>query len=502
MEFDFRHILRSLTRFWWIVVIGVLAMSSLGFVVSERQTPLYAARTTVQIEPVQSTNLVDYNALMYAERLTQTFQRMITFRPVLEPVIQQLQLPYTAGELAANVTAIAESDSQLLIIQVSDPDPARAAQISNAIATSFQNRVAAQGLTPANDQTFVPSARILIVEPAVPPASPYAPRVSFNVALGGVVGLILGLGLVLVIAYLDNTVKSTTDFSRIGAGALLASIRKLPNLQPGHAQLYVAEQPALDASEAIRLLRTNLEFASASREISALTISSINASEGKSTVASNLASSLALAGFVTAIVDADLRRPQQHNIFRLDNQRGLSTLLMKRDTSWHSVAQKTEFENLIVIPSGPLPPNAADLLSATALHDTLKELRGVFDIVIVDTPPIGPVSDALVVSGHTDGIVIVCRSGKTRVDALSRTVDELVRGAVRVIGVVSNLEPRRASRGSYYRDAESTHVPGGQRRLRGMVGRVRQQSGPRPVHIPEAIPASISPASGDRRRIG
>lgn len=439
MELDFRHVLRAFGRFWWLLVLGSLLMAMLAYGVSLYQTPLYRAQVTLQVNPVQTSNVLDYNALLYAERLTQTFQRLVTVRPVLEPVIQELSLPYTAEQLADNVTVQAESDSQLLMIQVSDPDPDWASTTANALATSFAAFVTDQeGVTAGSAD--VPNAQIIIRESSIRPTAPYTPRTTLNVAIGMFTGAVLAAGIVLFIVYLDDTVKSSTDLSRLHVGPLLASVPKSPRQERGRSQLFVADRPDTDEAEAIRLLRTNIWLAAA-QNVGTLAVSSPNASEGKSTIAANLAVAFAQVGLATVLVDADLRQPRQHEIFQMDNDRGLTTLLMDVKKNWLGIAQDTEIHDLVVISSGPMLPSApADLLSLTRMSEILEQLKNAFDVVIIDTPPILPVSDALVVASHTDGMVLVCRSGHTKIEALRRSTETLQRGAVRIVGVVVNQE--------------------------------------------------------------
>lgn len=440
MELDFRHVLRAFGRFWWLLVLGSLLMAILAYGVSLYQTPMYRAQVTLQVNPVQTSNGLDYNALLYAERLTQTFQRLVTVRPVLEPVIEELALPYTAEQLAGNVTVQAESDSQLLIIQVSDPDPDRASTTANALATSFATFVADQQAVTA-DSADVPDAQILVRESSIRPSAPYTPRTTLNVAVGMFTGLVLAAGVVLFIVYLDDTVRSAIDLSRLNAGPLLASVRKFPKPEKGRSHLFVADRPGSDEAEAIRLLRTNIRLASTAQPLGTLAVSSPNASEGTSTIAANLAVAFAQVGLATALVDADVRQPQQHRIFQVENDRGLTTLLTDANKNWLEVALDTGIHDLVIIPSGAVPPGAtADLLSLTQLSEILEDLKSAFDVVIIDTPPILPVSDALVVASHTDGIVLVCRSGHTKIEALRRSAETLQRGAVRIVGVVLNQE--------------------------------------------------------------
>lgn len=439
MELDFRHVLRAFGRFWWLLLLGSLLLGILAYGVSRYQTPMYRAQVTIQVDPVQTASVLDYNALLYAERLTQTFQRLVTLRPVLEPVIEELSLPYTAGQLAGNVTVQAESDSQLLVIQVSDQDPDRASTTANALAASFATFVADQQAV-TGGSAVVPNAQILIRESSIRPTAPYSPRPALNVVIGMFTGAVLAAGIVLIVVYLDDTVKGSTDLSRVHAGPLLASVRRFPK-SGRRTPLFVTDRPGAEEAEAIRLLRTHIRLASAAQPLGTLAVSSPNASEGTSTIAANLAVAFAQAGLATALVDADVRQPRQHGIFQVNNDRGLTTLLSDANVNWLDVAIDTGMHELVMIPSGPMPPGAtADLLSLARLGEILEELKRAFDVVIIDTPPILQASDALVIASNSDGIVLVCRSGHTKIEALRRSAETLQRGAVRIVGVVVNKE--------------------------------------------------------------
>jgi len=291
--------------------------------------------------------------------------------------------------------------------------------------------------------------QVKVLDPAEVPDSPYAPRVRLNTMIAAAAGLVLAAGAILLLHYLDNTVKVGTSFADVAGGPLLATVNQLPKLRTGSDQMFVLRQPTSTASEAIRLLRTNVEFAAAAREITHLAVTSPGPGEGKSTVTANLAVAMAQAGFTTAIVDADLRRPSQHRIFGVRNERGLTTLLTHRDQPWRWAASDVGVPNLTLVPSGPLPPNPADLLSLDYLSQLLAEIGSSVDIVLVDTPPVLAVSDPLVVATKVDGIVLVCRAGHTRMEALRRAAAACQQGAIRVVGVVLNQQAGRDADGYY-----------------------------------------------------
>ncbi|MEA2527738.1 MAG: tyrosine-protein kinase [Thermomicrobiales bacterium] len=517
MELDLRQVMRILRRWWWIAGLVPLLLGALAFGITSRQQPKYAATATLFINPAAGSGTLDYNSILTAERLSKTYQKLAKNRTVLDQVIADLQLPMDASDLAGQITAQADGETQLLSLTVSDTDPARAATIANAVAQRFQSYVVddlsssstadidsinnllkeieteietvqseierLQAQPNAGDPTVqgqidalnarlqesqsaygrllslsadlrayaaVSGSQIQVAVPAVAPKLPYAPNKPVNVMLGVIAGAILAMGVILVLEYRDNTVKVASDFGALVGAPLLSTVTAIPKLNQGRKQLFVLEHPKGGAAEAIRLLRTNIEFASATKEIATLGITSANPGEGKSTMAANLAVTLAQAGFVTALIDADLRRPSQHRIFGVGNDRGLSTLLSTPERAWEWGAHQTMLPNLTLIPSGPLPPNPADLLSLERMRELLAEMRHTFDVIVLDTPPALVVSDPLIVAAHVDGMILVSRSGKTRVDALRRAAATMQRGAVRIIGVIVNQQSGRDSEGYYY----------------------------------------------------
>lgn len=301
--------------------------------------------------------------------------------------------------------------------------------------------------------------QVSVSNPAQAPTTPYAPRTMFYTVLGAFVGLLIAIGAVALLQYLDNTVKADTDYQALTDASLVSSIPVLPKLKDGAGQVYALQQPHSSASEAIRLLRTNLEFAAAVAPIKSLAITSTSPSEGKSTVTANLGVVMAQAGFKTVIIDCDLRRPTQHKIFGVSNTRGLSHLLTHPEEPWESHAHRVALPGLALIPSGPIPPNPADLLAIDAFDQVLARITADADIVILDTSPVLAVSDALIVSRKADGVLLLCRSGRTKRDALHIGATALQQGNIRLVGVVLNQRSEREAGGYYYYDYASKPEP-------------------------------------------
>ena len=356
-------------------------------------------------------------------------------------------------ELEAEIQA-AQAELDTLGARPDAADPAVQGQI-DGLNARLQALQGAYGQllslsTTLRANTALARSQLTVAEPAVAPPFPYAPNKVVNILLGLIIGTILAVGAILFLEYLDNTVKATSDFGTLVGAPLLSTVASIPKLTQGRKQLFVLEHPKSGAAEAIRLLRTNIEFASATKEIAILGVTSANPGEGKSTMAANLAITLAQAGFETALIDADLRRPSQHRVFGLGNDRGLSTLLSVPTRTWDWAGQATPLPNLTLIPAGPLPPNPADLLSLGRMRELLSEMRQTFDVIVIDTPPVLVVSDPLIVAAHVDGMILVSRSNKTRLDALRRTATTMQRGAVRIVGVIVNHQTGRTTDGYYY----------------------------------------------------
>lgn len=283
--------------------------------------------------------------------------------------------------------------------------------------------------------------RITVSSPATPPNSPYAPRTTQATAIGAFVGMSLAIGATILLEYLDNTVRNREELARVANAPVLAAITTAPSMKRGGSGLFVLDEPNAASAEAMRLLRANLEFASAPDRLSSLAISSPGPSEGKSTLTANLGVVMANAGLKTVIIDADLRRPTQHRIFGVDNSRGISTLLATQNPDWRQGAMALSIQNLVLIPSGPLPPNPSDLLSLERFNTILTDIGEWADVVLIDCTPMLSASDALVVATKSKGTLLVCRAGQTRNDAVRRSVAALEHAHARLTGLVLNRTP-------------------------------------------------------------
>jgi capsular exopolysaccharide synthesis family protein len=301
------------------------------------------------------------------------------------------------------------------------------------------------------------SSNIRVVDPAMIPSTPSRPAKARNLALGFLVGLVGGIGLALLREYLDNTVKTPDDIETL---ARLPSLAVVPQFtgSNGHAkkhgllqgpstnghgkriELVAQHLPKSQMSEAFRALRTSILLSQADHPPQVILVTSALPREGKTTAAANLAVTLAQLGDSTVIVDADLRKPAIGRLLNLGGGKyaGLSSYLAGVSSLDLVCVPHPTIPNLVAIPTGPLPPNPADLLSSHKLADAIAELRTKFKFIVIDSPPVMAATDAVILSVQTDGVLLVVRSGETPKEAFTRTRDLLNSVKCRILGVVLN----------------------------------------------------------------
>ena len=301
------------------------------------------------------------------------------------------------------------------------------------------------------------SSNIRVVDPAMIPAYPSRPAKARNIVLAFLVGLVGGVGLALLREYLDNTVKTPDDIETLVRLPSLAVVPQFAasngngsrrKLLPGIAsnghekrvELVAQHLPKSQMSEAFRALRTSLLLSQPSRPPQVILVTSALPREGKTTAAANLAVTLAQLGDRTVLVDADLRKPGVGRLLNLGSGKyaGLSSYLAGVSSLDLVTVPHPAIPNLSAIPTGPLPPNPADLLSSTKLVEAIAELRTKFKFIVIDSPPIMAATDAVIVSVQTDGVLLVVRSGETPKEAFTRSRDLLNSVKCHLLGVVLN----------------------------------------------------------------
>ncbi|MGQ9568995.1 MAG: polysaccharide biosynthesis tyrosine autokinase, partial [Anaerolineae bacterium] len=291
---------------------------------------------------------------------------------------------------------------------------------------------------------------LTIVEPAEVPTVPIRPKTLRNVLLAAAVGLTLGASVAFLIEYLDDTIKAPADVEKDLGLTTLGTIARFGG-KSLEDKLITTQHNRSSVAEAYRILRTNLDFTAVDGGLKAVLVTSPNPVEGKTVTAANLAVVMAQAGRSVILADADLRRPAVHQMFHVPNEAGLTTALVRgEEVSLTDLLQPTEVEGLRVLPSGPLPPNPAELLGSEQMARSVERLKGLADLVILDTAPVLPVADPAILSRVADAVILVVDTGATRRGMALRAMEHLTRAGANIAGVVLNRFSPRGSGYSYY----------------------------------------------------
>ncbi len=303
-----------------------------------------------------------------------------------------------------------------------------------------------------------------LVTPATTPTSAVAPRPLRNGLLALFVGLLLGICLAFLLNYLDDSVRTKDDFERVAPGLpVLGMIPVVSGWKTKDRPFLVStHDPMSPAAEAYRTLRTSVQFLGLDQPMRILQLTSANAREGKTTTLANLAVALAGAGQRVLVVCCDLRRPRIHEFFGLENGVGFTSALLGKVPLADAIQAVPDQPGIDLLASGPLPPNPSELLSSNRTAEVLNALRVEYDIVLVDSPPLLPVTDALVLSHRVDAVLLVSVAGATTRKEVVRATELLVQVEAPVVGAVLNGVDPEGSDGyayQYYRYEESSRRP-------------------------------------------
>jgi polysaccharide biosynthesis transport protein len=448
-----REYVAALKSRWLIIVATTMVGTIAALTFSLVATPVYQATTRFFVSTASISASDVYQNNLASQQRVVSYTELLTGRTLAKRVIEQLSLPLNPDELIAKISATSKPNSVLLDASVSDASPARSRDIANSIATLFPVLVS-ELETPSDGGTA--SATVSVAEEAETPTAPTSPKKLRNVALGLTVGLLLGIIGALVRDRFDNTVKDTKLLQELTDSVLIGTIpydKKVRESAPIDFKTSTAP-----IAEAYRGLRMNLKFLSVDNPPRVLVITSAIAGEGKSTTAVNLALALAELGNRVALVDADLRRPRISEYLGLVGGVGVSSVLAN-DATVDEVVQTTGHDNLWALAAGPLPPNPSELLGSTAAQNLFRDLGRAFDFVVVDSPPLLPVTDATALAVQSDGAILVTRHGYTRRDEVGRAASTLETVGATLLGVVMGVVPtssRDSSRYGYGYDPRRT----------------------------------------------
>jgi capsular exopolysaccharide synthesis family protein len=509
--------LEILKRWWWLMVISTVLAAGASYSYSQQQPRIYAARTTLMVgTSIQSPN-PDESALGLSRTLTGIYAQLVTRQPIMRAVIDKLGLKMSPEQLASMIQTNVVSSAQLLEITVTDVNPQRARLLADAIANELilQSPTGPQGdrereafiqsqlrnlqtkienldqqvkdiedsmqkMTSAADIAEAQSRlseseklrttyqdnyskllsslsassvnRLTIVEPAVEPTYPIAPNVKMNVIVAALAGLALAAGAVILLEFFNDTLSWHSGETQSVLGVpVLGALSKMHN---GAAKIVAHESPWSPEANTIRHVRDSIFLTPKGQNLSTLLITSSLPGEGKSFLAANLATVIALpkpgAGSVASastssviLVDADLRKPTLHEIFDMPNLLGFTDVLAAPEDAVEAVLEKalrpTNDDNLLLLPSGRTPLDPGSLLNSPRLPQVLSLLKNHSNLVIIDSAPLLAAIETKAIANAVDGTVLVALDGQITTKAIRRATDDFrSRNDDSLLGLVFN----------------------------------------------------------------
>ncbi len=499
---EFLNAVRVLRERRWLVVVCFVVGAGVAWFLGARAVKQYTATSTLLVAPSNLTALIDPTQQQSTDattlaRLQSDDVSLLASSAVASLAKQSLHTSESIGDLQDEVAGNPGASNDLIDVLATDPNATRAAAIANAFATSLVNyqNASAQAqlisgqtrlvdelkrILPSNPEAgplsqalkqvvalqAVTSGGVQIVDLASVPSSPSSPSAKREAAIGGVVGLAIGLALAFMLELFDRRIKTTKEIERLYGMETLAMV-------PLRRRQAASERALLADLEPFRILRDALAYVSLRKETRVVLVTSAIPGEGKTRVASGLAQAIAAANKHVALIEVDVHRPALRRRFEIpSNGRGLMNVLVDGSSPIELMRPVPKFGPLAILPCGPFTPNSAELLRLPAMRDALADLAQAYDLVILDAPPLLPVADSQVLLDNPmiDAVIIVGRPYLTTRDQISATLSILKRHPTTGVGLVINGSHNRDGSYSYnYPGSRTDTEPPARRRIGRLV---------------------------------
>ncbi|MCW2876636.1 MAG: Non-specific protein-tyrosine kinase [Sphaerisporangium sp.] len=423
-----------LTRANWIVILLTLLLSvGAALLVTAKTPPKYEATISMLV----SGHDTDGSLAMAIQAGALSQQKVQSYANLLSShrVVSQITESNNIGRVQGSIKAEAIPLTTLIRATVSDNDPERAARLANRLGSTFP-RVINELERPTRSSP--PTVKVTVVDQASVPKKPVSPRPMVNLMVAVLLGLLVAFASLILRDHLDTTIKTSEVLQRVSKTPLIGLIGYEKDGQ--RHPLILRHSGRSSRAEAFRAMRTNLQFTTIDQRPRSVVVTSCLAGDGKTSIAANLAIVLAQADWRVIVVDADLRRPRLAEYFGLEGAAGLTDVLIGA-ASLEDVTQNWGPPSLSVLASGQIPPNPSEILNSKGMRTLIGTLSENYDMVIIDTPPLLPVTDGAALAAICDSTLLVVRHGKTRWGHIVRAVETLSSINARVVGTVLNFVP-------------------------------------------------------------
>jgi len=455
---DFLTLVRR--RRWWTASLTVLGVA-VGLALALLLPPQYRASASLFVSVGGATVGELSQGGSFSESRVASYSELATSPRVLTAAARSADVDATVDELRRAVSATGTGETVILTVTATWGDPEVAAALAQAVADEVVDVVGGLERPGADGRPLVD---LSVYQPAEVPDEPVAPRPLVDVAVGLLVGLAAGIAAALVRESVDTKLRSVEALRRITGASLLAQIPDDPDA--ARAPLVDVDNRYSQRAEAFRQLRTHLTLTNVDGGPQVVVVTSAIPNEGKSSTSVNLALTLAEAGRRTLLLDADLRRPSLGDLLGIESSVGLSTVLTHQ-VELEDAVQTVGRHGLHVLAAGAVPPNPSELLGSRQMEMLLATVGAAYDYVVVDAPPVLPVTDPTVLSASATGIVLVAsvdgRTGNAEVERAEQTLRAV---GARILGVVANRVETKARSATYEAYAPSAPTSQSPRRAR------------------------------------
>jgi receptor protein-tyrosine kinase len=413
--------------------------------VTWQTTPLYSANTQLFVSTTGTDDTsTAYQGNLFSQQRVTSYVQLLTGERLAGRVVEQLSLDESPASVAGSIQATVIPDTVLLDVTVTRASATEARDIAAALGQQFTGLVT-ELETP--EGATASTVKVSITEMPEVAASPTSPNPVRNLALGALIGFVIGAAVAVVRERMDNTVKTPDDVAGLTGVGVVGALMEDPALERQH--VVTDEDGYSETAEAYRQIRTNLQFVDVDEPARAIVVTSSLPGEGKTTVAVNLALVLAQSGARVVLIEADLRRPRVTRYLGMISGAGLSNVLAGT-ARYDELIQPVGDGNLTVLAAGPMPPNPSEMLGSKQMRTLLAEAREHNEYIIIDAPPLLPVTDGAVLSVAADGAILVARHGVTTRAQLQQAAATLHKIDAKLLGVVLNRIPPKAAEGYGY----------------------------------------------------